>query len=90
MFEDQENTKEDRDCLVAWKIERMVRKGHSPAFAHSFIQSCHHETAVIVMNTLSTILIVVWQIAPQHVKRLHLIGHLVCKRKMFLGKKRTG
>lgn len=60
----------------------MVHKGHSPAFAHSFIRSCHNEIAVFVKNTLSTILIVVWQIAPWHVKRLHLIGRLVCKRKI--------
>lgn len=82
MFEDQGNTKEYRDCLVAWKIERMVHKGHSPAFAHSFIPSCHNEMAVIVKNTLSTILMVVWRIPPRHVKRLHPIGRLVCKRKI--------
>lgn len=75
VVEDQVNTKEDHDCFVAWMIERMIHRGHS------FIQSSQSEILVIVEMILSTILTVVWEITPWHVKRLDLIGRLTYKRK---------
>lgn len=70
MLENKVNAMEDHDCFAAGIIERMIYRGHSPAFGHRLIQSSQNKISVIVKNILSTIMMVVWEIASWHVKKI--------------------